>query len=105
MYVERPLELSVEGNAVRHIDMRRWGITKQRFEELSKRKYAADHFEFINEKGDSDTRWGSVLKQVTEGEEPALADYVQAAVNYIESAHAYWPLPNSEIVANPELVE
>ncbi len=105
MYVERPLELSVEGNAIRHIDMRRWGITKQRFEELSKRKYNADHFKFVNEKGENKTRWASILKEVTEDDNPDFADYVQAAVNYIESAHAYWPLPNSEIVANPELVE
>ncbi|MDN5211755.1 RagB/SusD family nutrient uptake outer membrane protein [Fulvivirgaceae bacterium BMA12] len=105
MYVERPLELSVEGNAIRHIDMRRWGITKQRFEELSKRKYNADHFKFVDEKGENKTRWGSVLMEVTEDDNPDFADYVQAAVNYIESAHAYWPLPNSEIVANPELVE
>lgn len=103
MTVERPLELSVEGNAIRHLDMRRWGITKQRFQDLSQRKYTSDNYTFINEDGESETRWGSVLKEVVTGENPIFNEYIQAADNYIENVHAYWPIPNSETVANPAL--
>ncbi|GGF36398.1 RagB/SusD family nutrient uptake outer membrane protein [Echinicola rosea] len=102
MYVERPLELSLEGNAIRTIDLRRWGITKDRFEELSQRKYYTDNFEFVNSNGQSVTRWASVLT-TEEMESDVLIDYQQAASNYIASEHAYWPIPNSEIVANPQI--
>ncbi len=30
MYVERPLELCMEGHAIRVIDLRRWNITKEK---------------------------------------------------------------------------
>lgn len=102
MYVERPLELSVEGNAIRTIDMRRWGITKQRFEELSLLRYHKDDYKFVNSKGKNVTRWGGIL---LEGEKDAkdLIDYQQAAQNYNEAAHSYWPLPSIEIITNPEL--
>lgn len=102
MYVERPLELSLEGNAIRTIDMRRWGITKQRFEELSQRKYYTENYPFVNSKGQNVTRWSSVLTEEVVGTN-ILIDYQQAASNYIPSAHAYWPIPNSELVANPKL--
>ena len=44
-----------------------------------------------------------VLKEVDADENPILNEYVQAADNYIENVHAYWPIPNSETVANPAL--
>jgi len=40
MYVERPLEISILGHATRHIDLRRWKIYKERFEELAAKRYA-----------------------------------------------------------------
>ncbi|WP_297086566.1 RagB/SusD family nutrient uptake outer membrane protein [uncultured Draconibacterium sp.] len=102
MYVERPLELSAEGHAIRTIDMRRWGITHQRFQELSQLHYHTEHYPFVDSKGENRTRWGSIL---IEGEKDAndLVDYVQAAQNYNEAAHAYWPIPNSETTTNPEI--
>lgn len=110
MFVERPLELSAEGNAIRTIDLRRWGITKQRFEELSQRRYYREHFRFENEDGDPATRWSSVLR-----DEPTDLDngqpwdkwteFEQAAANYVEDLHAYWPIPNSEETANPKLYD
>ncbi|WP_077400231.1 RagB/SusD family nutrient uptake outer membrane protein [Cellulophaga omnivescoria] len=105
MYVERPLELAEEGHAVRFIDLRRWGILKDRFQDLSQKRYWADNYPFIDKEGKSVTRWGSVLK---EGESPIangfmFIDYAQAAVNYNESIHGYYPIPNSEVTANPNL--
>ncbi|MFY0598095.1 MAG: RagB/SusD family nutrient uptake outer membrane protein [Cyclobacteriaceae bacterium] len=122
MYVERPLELAVEGNAIRHIDMRRWGITKQRFQELSTKEYSVGHYRFFDDKGEKQTRWASVLFEGDGGEQylgelnpgdegqatvidERLVDYAQAAANYIESAHAYWPLPSGELIANPVLTD
>lgn len=105
MYVERPLELSAEGNAIRTIDLRRWGITKQRFEDLAVGLYNNDSFKFIDANGKSGTRWGSVLKEVATVDE-AHKRYVNRSMpanNYVESEHAYWPLPNGEITANPSL--
>lgn len=105
MYVERPLELSAEGHAIRTIDMRRWGITKQRFDELAVGLYNQENFPFVDEKGNNATRWGSVLVEVATAAD-AHARYVdrsQPAANYLESSHGYWPLPNGEITANPQL--
>lgn len=102
MYVERPLELSAEGHAIRFLDLRRWGLLPQRFIELSTKHYHRDNYTFIDSKGKSVTRWGSVLVEGAKDDKD-LVDYVQAAQNYNEDAHAYWPLPNSEIVTNPVL--
>ena len=104
MYVERPLELSVEGHAVRFLDLRRWGVLKQRFQDLSTRKYHAVTYTTQDEEGKTINRWRSVL---LEGEDPTgnftFVDYEAAAANYIESIHGYYPIPSSEITANPNL--
>ncbi|ARV16606.1 RagB/SusD family nutrient uptake outer membrane protein [Polaribacter sp. SA4-12] len=104
MHVERPLELSAEGNAIRALDLRRWGKTKERFTELSLRRYSVEDYKFTNLDGTSGTRWGGLLV-----EDPLITpnvnlnEFVQPAQNYIESEHAYWPIPNSETIANPNL--
>ncbi|MEH0152646.1 RagB/SusD family nutrient uptake outer membrane protein [Limibacter armeniacum] len=105
MYVERPLELSLEGHAIRHLDMRRWGITKERFQTLSLEIYHGVDFPFIDEDGKKVTRWSSVLER---GEHPVnsaqdLFDYREAAINFIPDVHGYWPLPNSEAISNPNI--
>ncbi|BDD02343.1 RagB/SusD family nutrient uptake outer membrane protein [Persicobacter psychrovividus] len=105
MYKERPLELCLEGYAIRQIDMRRWGITKRRFEDLSKQIYHGENYEFIDQDGAVQTRWGSVL---TEGPnsgfpEKNMIDFQEAATNYNERMHSYFPIPNSETTANPNL--
>ena len=35
MYYERPLELCLDGHGIRSSDLRRWGVTKERFDYLS----------------------------------------------------------------------
>ncbi|PWJ57177.1 putative outer membrane starch-binding protein [Dyadobacter jejuensis] len=104
MYVERPLELSLEGHAERHIDLRRWGITKQRFEELSKKVYYGEHYPYVDVKGKPATRWASVLTEGTKTGYVVISDYGQAAQNYVASQHAYWPLPNVEVTTNPSIL-
>jgi len=104
MYVERPLELAGEGIGIRQYDMRRWGITAQRLRDLSTRLYYVTDFPFVKEDGKADTRWGAVLN---EGVHPEggqqLIDFQQAANNYIESEHAYYPIPRDERLTNPKL--
>lgn len=115
MFVERPLELSAEGHAIRTIDLRRWGITKQRFEDLASRtEYYRDDFRFENEDGDSATRWSSIVSDI-----PTVIgmnrdggpwtdkwyEFREAAVNYMPDSHAYWPIPNSEETANPKIYD
>jgi len=105
MYVERPLELSIEGHAIRMIDMRRWGITKARFTELSQKKYYGINYVTVDVLGKPLTKWSAVLIEGVLAGKTVITDYQQAAANYNEKAHAYWPLPNSETIANPVLTK
>lgn len=47
-HVERPLELAIEGNALRTIDLRRWGSTKKRFLDVAEREYAVGGYIALN---------------------------------------------------------
>ncbi|PKA99693.1 putative outer membrane starch-binding protein [Flavobacteriaceae bacterium MAR_2009_75] len=108
MFTELPLELSGEGDGNRNIDLRRWGIKAERFMELAQRNYSADHYTLIDENGEEVTRWASILKELPDGDpdiDPAWDEFQEAAANYNESLHAYWPVPNSEIISNPKLNE
>lgn len=116
MYLERPLELALEGQAIRQIDLRRWGVTKERFEYLATQDWHTGNFKYVDEDGKEQTKWGSTLEVGLNPDRddpdpkisgPALAsemkDYEQSAKNYIPSLHSYWPIPNSETTANPNL--
>ncbi len=107
MYIERPLELCLEGNAIRTLDLRRWGITKQRFQDLSTKQYWADNYPFVSEKGKFETKWGSIVLTESNGSEPKSqwTEFEQAASNYLDNIHGYWPIPNSEETANPKLYD
>lgn len=108
MYVERPLELALEGMAMRAIDLRRWGVTKQRFESLSKMKFKRDNFLAVDPDNNNFRRtvWGSIVRYANAAElaNPATVfdiDYQAAASNFVESEHAYWPVPAIELTSNP----
>lgn len=102
---ERALELCLEGFMSRQIDLRRWGITKQRFEDLSKIQYHGEKYETVDEDGEDLVRDRAILRDGSDTIDPnqTLVDYVQAAQNYVESFHAYWPIPTSETNSNPNL--
>jgi hypothetical protein len=104
MYIERPLELSVEGHAIRLIDMRRWGITKARFTELASKIYYANNYEFMDTNGTKKTKWNSMLVEGTMTGKVTFVDFLQAKDNYDEAAHSFWPIPNGETVANPNII-
>lgn len=104
MYKERPLELALDGYAERAIDLRRWGVTKSRFVDLAARKYHVINYAFT--KADATTGNGSMI-QFGEGPDansktPEI-EFNDAAVNYIESVHAYLPLPNEETLYNQQV--
>ncbi|WP_282037624.1 RagB/SusD family nutrient uptake outer membrane protein [Saccharicrinis aurantiacus] len=140
MYVERPLEISILGHASRHMDLRRWGVYKERFQELATHRYAFGSYpqekwtvepdgtrkyvypnneeKIINPDGGSPIiRWGSILyfdnyfdNAVGWNGNPPNAgafdtEYEQAASNYIESQHAYWPIPLVEETSNPKIYD
>jgi hypothetical protein len=83
--------------------MRRWGITKQRFQELSQKRYYGEHFQYAKVDNTLDWRWESILNEGSKDGYKTIQDYAQAASNYNQEAHSYWPLPSSEIVSNPDL--
>ncbi len=118
-YVERPLELTVYGHAIRLCDMRRWGITAARFTELSKIIRYTGQLYTLNDSSDGLTLAvrtnanGRYTKTETEelltanpdwaswwaGEE--VVDYVYAARNYSDADNSYWKIPVNEVLANP----
>lgn len=105
MYKERPLELASEGHAIRYLDLRRWGVLKQRFDELAVGLYAKSDVPFVNIDGTNGTKWGGSLYRVaTEAEaDPALIDRSMPADNFKEDLHSYLPIPVDEETGNPEL--
>ncbi|WP_170309947.1 RagB/SusD family nutrient uptake outer membrane protein [Seonamhaeicola maritimus] len=102
---EYPLELSCEGpGGDRSIDLRRWGIKKQRYQELAQREYVGTSFQMENDEGNLIWKWGALCDEVAIGDgDPDWAEFQEAAVNYNEALHAYWPLPAAEEIANPDL--
>ena len=141
MYVERPLEISILGHATRHIDLRRWGIYEERFQELAAKRYSFGSYpvekwsdvdvngvmmrkylypgaaeQFIDPiTGKKVIRWGSICydesyfdNAVGWNLQPPSSttfrtEYGESAANYIESAHAYWPIPLVEETTNPNI--
>lgn len=104
MYVEKPLELAAEGYAERAIDLRRWGVTKQRIVELANTPYHVEDFTFTLSDGTSG-KGSRVLPGVgsdSKSNSPAI-EFKDAATNYIEAAHAYLPLPNEETLYNQQV--
>ncbi|WP_282122118.1 RagB/SusD family nutrient uptake outer membrane protein [Algibacter mikhailovii] len=110
MYKEYPLELAFEGYSTRFLNMRRWGIQKERFEELSKQPMHLINYTYIRENGREGTRNGSLV-QMGEANNNEFFQYIEAA-NAWQSApepgseipdtgYYYLQLPNSEILYNP----
>ena len=112
IYKERPLELSIEGNAIRHIDLRRWAengvipTLNDHFTTLSQKEYYVDNFTFTTADNKPGTKWGAVL--MNDGAKPAVSAFQEfhlSASNYVKDLHAYWPIPNSEVDSNPTLYD
>ena len=105
MFIERPLELAVEGYATRSIDLRRWGVAAQRFQELSELDFNLVGYQYTNADGDLAWRNKSLLQPglSPDPEDNSITisnEYDDAAANYNEALHAYFPLPLSEVLNN-----
>lgn len=127
-FTEKPLELSLEGD--RTIDLRRWGVWKERLQHLATFEYDGWHFR-NNRMGKNPTRWRSFImprgvlptyddpnlppyafrqpKSTPEEHfinpnvrqnEPHLKDHLLGSQNFIEELHAYLPIPQDEITSN-----
>ncbi|MCW2120740.1 RagB/SusD family nutrient uptake outer membrane protein [Flavobacterium sp. 7A] len=111
-YTERPLELAFEGGDIRLIDLRRWGVTKERFQYLSTLRY--DQYNLIaNGNGKNPIRYRCVIYNTGDIPdanvsgariaEPDLNEFAAAAQNYDAERNGYLPIPLSEINSNSNL--
>lgn len=111
-HTERPLELAFEGGDARLIDLRRWGVTKERFQYLSTLRYDNYHLK-ANSNGVHPTRFRCIIydtgdipdtnTQSPRIAEPELNEFEIAAMNYNAERHGYLPIPLSEVNANSNL--
>ncbi len=104
MNVERPLELSVEGFATRNIDLRRWGTTKKRLEDLAELDFNLMDYPYVSEDGKNGNRARSLLKKGISADPSdnriTIKEYVIPASNYNNSLHDYLPIPTTEVTNN-----
>ena len=114
MYVEKPLELSVEGHAIRWIDLRRWGIVKENFNKLANSTYYAQDYLYPKRDAATGEKTGKtgVIKSgdivtVNSGDSTGLDvidyEYDVTAANYNPALNDYYPIPLNEILRNPLL--
>ncbi len=106
MYKERPLELCLEGHAIRFNDLRRWGILKERFTQLSQMPFQLYGYVFYKSnltKPAANAIWTWAMDYDTENLSSGVKyEYQDAAANYNDSK-AYYPIPIDESTANPEI--
>lgn len=106
MYIERPLELSIEGHAIRTIDMRRWGIAKARFQDLATRKYFTLNHVITKSlvTGLQVTRFNALLNNFTGAvgttENVVFKEFTNTAINFDPKTKSYWDIPSSELTSN-----
>lgn len=111
MRVEKPLEMAIEGHAIRFLDFQRWKVSddygfSDRLQELSNETYYGVNYTFINSSGQSQTRgnFPSVLATQPSGAHRVVDyEYDVSVLNYNESIHGQYPIPFSEINANPNI--
>lgn len=105
MFVEKPLEMAIEGHSIRSIDMRRWGISRARFQELAAQHFYLTDFEFTRADGSPGRCNNSLLVEGSSPNAtlPAIREYELAAENYNPDLHDYFPIPLSEIQNNSSI--
>ncbi|MFI3305528.1 MAG: RagB/SusD family nutrient uptake outer membrane protein [Rikenellaceae bacterium] len=110
MYVERPLELSVEGHQIRWQDLRRWGLLEDDSNNIFKRHSESIYYSTSSAglSGLSGAALSAsfpnsyVQKTAGTGSNDQKVDYEydNAYVNYSKSRNAYYPIPATEIMNN-----
>ncbi|MDO7173170.1 RagB/SusD family nutrient uptake outer membrane protein [Mariniflexile sp. AS56] len=101
-FYEYPMELSVEGFSTRNIDLRRWGIAKQRYTDLSEAEYYATDYDYTDEEGNQATRPDCLVRA---GVSPNPSEDIQIVPEFSITAQnykdGYLPIPVSEVINNP----
>lgn len=108
MYVEKPLELSAEGNASRWNDLRRWGVIKSNYQRLANEMFYLVDFKFTTVAGvKTNKQWVSITKDNTMQQNAVVVDYEydQTNDNYVPEVHDYLPIPLSEYTTNASLTK
>ena len=122
MYFEKPLELAAEGHATRVIDLRRWGVAPQRFQELSSINYQGVLFPRPGRRPITAALARGTVTRITNNN--LLSDVVvftdplpdadtqttmrifrefeQSSTNYSIN-NGYLPIPAEEVISNEEL--
>ncbi|MFR9650483.1 MAG: RagB/SusD family nutrient uptake outer membrane protein [Rikenellaceae bacterium] len=115
---ERPMELTLEGHSMRVNDLRRWGMQKARFTELSNYvRYLGSIYivqansttGLLANSSKSGTFSFAEREQIWTDHDgwsdwwgyTTVADYIDAAKNFTWKDNSYWPIPNNEVLANP----
>lgn len=107
MYIEKPLELSAEGQAIRWNDLRRWGITKSRFEQLANEEYYKISYTYYSPNAEKEmTKQNSSIQKGTPSADETVGlvidyEYDITKDTYNAARHDYLPIPLSEIMNNP----
>ncbi|TXG35143.1 RagB/SusD family nutrient uptake outer membrane protein [Seonamhaeicola maritimus] len=111
MYIEKPLETSIEGHVIRWLDFLRWEKSdgysfKDRLAELSQVVLYGVNFTYVNDEGNTRTRFNFPS---LEGQQPSGAhivvdyEYDTSVLNFNESTQKYYPIPFAEANANPNI--
>ncbi len=118
--IEKPLELVVEGHFARNIDLRRWGMWKSRYEQLSQQTYYLSNYyyydaDYIYEVGQEipdqlvANSYVSWIREISvKDNDPdylysnEITDYVNTVNNFNDS-DLWWPIPLIEETTNGNL--
>lgn len=107
MYVEKPLELSFEGNSTRWTDLRRWGVLKENFKRLSESTYYAVNYTYKKLNGTTASKASSSILSENPGSGNGRRiinyEYDDAYNNYNSDLHDYLPIPASEVMRNSSI--
>jgi len=106
MYIEKPLEMSIEGHQIRWNDLRRWGIIQDNYNRLSNATFYAKNVEVVNVEGRIIRKNSSSISEdpgTSTGLDVIDYEYDETVKNYNSSLHDYLPIPLSESMRNPNV--
>ncbi|TGV02970.1 RagB/SusD family nutrient uptake outer membrane protein [Flavivirga rizhaonensis] len=109
MFIEKPLEMSMEGHQIRWNDLRRWGIIGDNFNKLSNETYYAKAATVERVDGTTRNRQNTSISTDPAGANLNIRlntidyEYDEAANNYDPIIHDYLPIPLNEVMRNPNI--
>lgn len=98
MYKEYPFELALEGFSTRSIDLRRWGVAKDRFTKLSTTTFHLEDYTYTRPNGSTRIRRGSLIMPGPGANE--FVEYLDAAQSWNNPKAGWLPIPLSETQNN-----